>query len=39
MKKLMMGVVMLVLSVAAQAQGDAISKFFIFILIKIVTKF
>ena len=28
MKKLMMGVVMLVLSVAAQAQGDAISKFF-----------
>ncbi len=28
MKKLTMGVVMLVLSVAAQAQGDAISKFF-----------
>lgn len=28
MKKLMMGVVMLVLSVAAQAQGDAIAKFF-----------
>ena len=28
MKKLMMGVVMLVLSVTAQAQGDAITKFF-----------
>lgn len=28
MKKLMMGVVMVVLSVAAQAQGDAITKFF-----------
>ncbi len=29
MKKLMMGVVMMVVSVAAQAQGDPISKFFV----------